>query len=297
MRKHRAFIFATSGVAAAAIAAACVGDDPTSSGTTTPEGGSSPDAASPDTALPLGDGGGTADTGVDATKRHCETLVKPAAPTEFFCADFDGPDASEGWTNTFRVDGGIFGLTTAAAVSLPQALEVKPPPGVIGNGTGPALQWASVGGKNFVQAELRARMNPANSGGLASYTGEIKLLEITTTNALAAFYYTQGANLTAESNYVGYYIKLAGFGGAAEQTDFPVTTPLSTAVWTDVKLTFFASGRVTLTYNGISILDQTKYPSMDTSVTYSVGAAASGDVNEPKAMRYDNVELTLVREQ
>lgn len=308
MRGDRAFIIGSIGVAAVAIIAACVGDDPTSApGTTgTPEGG-------PDTGLAQdsggsgNDGGGADDTGTDsgadAAKRYCETVAKPVAPTEFFCADFDGTDVAEGWTKAVTIDGGaadggVFTLTNTVAVSLPQSFAAKPPNGT-GNGTAPLLSWTSVGAKNFAQAELRVRMNPSNTGIVPTYTGTIKLLEIRTSNGAAALWYTNGANLTsnpASNGYVGYFIKVSTFGGAAQLSDHPLTTPLANTTWTDAKLTFFKNGRVTLTYNGISIFDQTKYASTDTSVTFSVGAALSGAVTEQKVMRYDNVEVTLTRD-
>ncbi len=230
-------------------------------------------------------------------KRHCETVTKPLAPTEFFCADFDGPDASEGWTNTFRTDGGTLDLTTSAFVSAPQGLVAHPANG-IGNGSGPQLQWSAAGAENFVKAELRAHMNPTAPGGLTSYTGIIKLLEVTTTNALVGFYFSNGSDLAstpAQNNYVGYFIKAAAFGGAAVQADYPVTTALATTTWTDVKLTWQASGQTDLSYNAVSVFNKALFGSTDTSLTFSVGAASSGNVIEPTQMRFDDIEITLDR--
>lgn len=299
MRMRRALFVSAIGLSCtAAIVAACVGDDPappaanTNDSGTVQETGTSPDTGSSSDAGTDVDATDAAD---DVAKRHCELVTKPLAPTEFFCADFDGPDASEGWTTTLRADGGAFGLTTSAAVSLPQALVVQPPNG-IGNGSGPALQWTSVGAKNFARAELRAQMNPSNSGGVTSYTGDILLLEVRTSNALASLGYTQGGTVGATSNYTGYFIRVAAFGGAAIQNMFPIATPLTQATWTDVKLTYESGGRVVLTYNNVSVFDQTNYGSTDTKVTFTVGAAASGNVAEPKQMRYDDVELTLFRQ-
>ena len=127
----------------AAIVAACVGDDasPPSAGNTNdaatvPETGTTPDTGSSSDA---GTDTNTTDASDDVAKRHCELVTKPQAPTEFFCADFDGADASEGWTTMLCFDGGTFALTKEAAVSLPQALDVQLANG-IGNGSGPVLQ-------------------------------------------------------------------------------------------------------------------------------------------------------------
>lgn len=286
-----------------AAVAACVGDDP---GTTAgpQDGGNGGDSGNGTDSGNGGndagnDSGGDHDSGADAALRHCQTVAKPVAPAEFFCADFDGPDASEGWTSTVRPDGGTLDFTTAAFTSPPQGIVVHPPMG-IGNGSGPELTWQSVGAKNFVKAELRAQMNPTNPGGVTSYTGIIKLLEIRTTNALVAFYYSNGSDLVsnpAANNYVGYFVKAAAFGGAAVQSDYPVTTPLGLTTWTSVKLTWQSTGQADVSYNDVSVFNKTLYGSTDTSVTFAVGAASSGDVNEPKQMRYDDVEITVNRQQ
>jgi len=307
MRSFRWFFLTAGVLASVAIAAACVGDDPGSGDTIAPPGEDSGGGGTPDTGssgnIDSGnvgnDSGNVQDSGADVVLRHCQTVSKPVAPTEFFCADFDGPDASEGWTTTVRTDGGTLDLTTSAFTSPPQGLVVHPAIAT-GTGSGPELNWKSVGAMNFQKAVLRAHMNPTNPGGVTSYTGIIKLLEITTTNALVAFYYTEGANLVsnpASNNYVGYFIKAAAFGGAAVQSDYPVTTPLSPTTWTDVKLTWQSTNQVDLSYNNVSVFNKAIYGSVDTSVTFTIGAASSGQVSEPKQMRYDDVEITLDRMQ
>jgi hypothetical protein len=304
---RRGFVLAGIGGATVAIVAACVGDDPAANAPS-PDGGGASDgttSTTPDTGGPTFDGSGGEDTGTledagaDAAKRHCETVTKPAAPTEFFCADFDGPDASEGWSTTLRADGGTFDLTNTVAVSLPQSLAVRPPVVASGNPGAPALQWMSAGAKNFLRGELRVRMNRTNAGGIATYTGFIKLLEIKTSNGLAGFYYMKGGTLQTSPNtpnYTGYLIRTQTTAGGAQLLDYPIATSPIDATWTDVKLTFSKVGRVTLTYNDDPIFDQTKYATTDTTVTFAVGAATSGAVNEQRTMRYDNVELTLERD-
>src|SRR4051812_15802568 len=94
----------SSGVMAVA---ACVGDDPMPSGTGTDGadsgggGATDSDSSSTDSGS---DSGTLEDAGTDAAKRYCDTVSTPIAPTEFFCADFDGVDPVEGWTKSMNPD-------------------------------------------------------------------------------------------------------------------------------------------------------------------------------------------------
>jgi hypothetical protein len=155
------------------------------------------------------------------------------------------------------------------------------------------------GAQNFTEAALRTQMNPTQLGGVVSYTGSVKLLEITTSNALVSFNFTRGANLSPPANmmgYSGYYLTASAFGGAAIKSDYVVGTALQPNTWTDVKLDWLAStGNMKLTYNGITIVNQTGYGSTDTQVKFTVGSLASGQVSVSESMRFDDVECTVSR--
>lgn len=282
---------------------ACV-DDATGSGST--------DAGSDGEALPFDSSGGdvvgndsgpgndAADAGADTgPKRHCATVAPPVGSSDFLCADFDGTSLSEGWTTTLKSDAGVLEVTTSVATSTPNALLTQGVDGV-SSGEGGALAWHAVGAQAFASATIRAHMNgTAIAGAVPSYTGHVQLLQIITTNALVELDYTRGGTLgppASKSNYTGYYIASEAFGGAAVAEYFDVATPVPTSSWTDVDLTWLASGSVTLTYNGISILSHSAIGSTDTSIDFSIGELSIGSVTMPEAMRYDDVELSTTRQ-
>jgi len=224
---------------------ACV-DDPTGSGST--------DAGTDGEALPFDSSGGdvvvgndsgtgndAGDAGADTgPKRHCASVAPPVGSSDFLCADFDGTSLSEGWTTTLKSDAGVLEVTTTVATSTPNALLTQGVNGV-SSGEGGALKWHAVGAQAFASATIRARMNGTALAGVApGYTGHVQMLQIITTNALVELDYVRGGTLgppASKSDYTGYYIASAAFGGAAAIEYFDVGTPIPTNSWTDVNFT------------------------------------------------------------
>lgn len=301
-RGTRAFLFlALVGTCGASLVVACVGDDPvgtgSDSGTPIVASDASVDTAvtptpGPDTSTPVD--ANVADTNVaDAAKTFCSTQIAPVGFTDFFCADFDGTGpVEEGFTNKTLSDGGVLSRTTAVAYSAPNALFTS----ALGTNRVGTLSWRKTGGATFTQAVLTARVNPDILGGVVPPgTGDVKLLEITSSNALAAVYYTAGGSVGGTANYTGYYYEGRAFGGGVALKQFPITTRLTSSTWTEVKLTWASTGAVTVAYNGVTVFTDSGFSSTDTALTFTVGSAGSGTTGAVPPHRFDDVMFAIRR--
>lgn len=293
-------LVALVGACTASAIVACVGDEPvTTAGdsaapTPTPTSTTPTDSSTPP---PVPDAGKPADASVpdaaDAARTFCSTQIAPVGFTDFFCADFDGAGpVEEGFTGKTVSDGGVLSRTTVVAFSDPSALLTA---GMGTNRVG-TLSWRKTGGARFTQAVLSARVNPdVLAGVVAPNTGDVKLLEVTSTNALVAVYYTAGGSVGGAANYTGYFFQARAFGGAATLKELPITTGLTASSWTHVKLAWDADGSVTLSYNDVPIFTDRGFASVDTALTFTVGSAGRGTTGGVPPHRYDNVTFAVRR--
>jgi len=305
MRIRPLFFAAACGLSAIGIFVACTGDDPAT--TTTPidsgtQGDSNappppPPPPGPPPAPPPGDGG------ADADARYCNTRVAPPGSDHFFCADFDGTDAGEGWTATERDDGGTLATTTAVATSPPNGLVAHAQQGNLVFGGG-AFTWTTPpGAKNVAQIVLHADVNPAALGGVVpNYSGHVKLLEVSTPDAAVRLVYTRGGNLglpASMTNYTGYYVQASTSGGAAALSEYAAPTILSQLpvnTWRTITLTYLTSGTAKIDINGVTVFTQAVYGTTQTTASAIIGEVAAGQVTMPQPMRYDNVDVVVTRD-
>lgn len=286
---------------AGAVVVACVGDEPVTTGVDAATPTPTVEASTPlDSAVPPGDAGfdtaapfDSSPDAADASKTFCDGQITPVGFADFFCADFDrGGPIEEGFTRKNQTDGGVLSRTTAVAFSDPASLLTS------GGGTNRvgSLSWKKTGAAAFSQATLTARVNPDILGGVvAPNTGSVKLLEITTSNALVSVLYTAGGNVGGQANYTGFYFRSAAFGGAAAQSEMPITTGLTANTWTNVKITWAATGAASVSYNDVVIFSMNTFGSVDTALTFTVGSEGSGTTGGVPPYRYDNVLFAIRR--
>ena len=280
------------------LVAACVGDEPvptTDASTSTPVDATTPvDSSTPpadsstDTSKPV------VDSGADATgKTFCDGQIAPVGFADFFCADFDGPGPfDQGFTSKNQSDGGILARTTAVVFSDPASLLTS---GGGVNRVG-SLSWRKTGPAAFTQAVLTVRVNPDILGGVvAPNTGSVKLLEITTSNALVSLRYTAGGTVDGQANYTGYFFRASAFGGAAALTEMRIATNLAANSWTNVKLSWAADGAASVSYNEVAVFNTSTYGSTDTALTFTVGSEGSGTTGGVPPYRYDNAMFAIRR--
>lgn len=259
------------------------------------------DSATPqvDSATPPAEGGLDAAVDGEAGPKttHCDGVAAPVGvnPGDFLCADFDSPMLMKGWDNITRTDGGVIEKTMDVAVSPPNALSTTAS-GSFGQGT---LTWKKNGAQKFTGATAVFHINPSVLGGVVpAAQGTLELVHITTSNASVTFGYSRGSNdFGGPPGYIGYFVNVAAFGGAAAIQRFKITAvQLDPNVWTEVRLTWeAASGIVAVAYNNNKIFSQTGFSSLDTSVSFRLGAYGSGDVGIMPLHRFDDVELSIRR--
>ena len=256
------------------------------------------DSSTPPTeeAGPKADAGADADAGSETgpPQTYCDSVAPPVGSVHFLCADFDSPLIGKGWDDVTRKVGGMVDKTTDVAVSMPNAL-LATAKGVGSEGT---LTWKRIGANRFTEATAIFSINPTILAGVAlPSAGVLELLHITTTNGSITFGYSRGStdfDVTG-ARYTGYYVSNAAFGGAAAIMRYKVPTALDPQVWTEVKLAWEASGKFNLSYNGINVLGIAGFSTMDTSVSFRLGAYADGDLGIMPQHRFDNVGFSIRR--
>lgn len=292
-------LFAAAATGAAAVSLlACLGDFNVLPPET--DAASKVDSATPpiDGTTPPGDGGFDARDDGDAGPRptRCDGVATPVGvnPGDFLCADFDSPVLSKAWDSVIRTDGGVIEKTSDVAVSQPSAMSTT------ASGFGQAtLLWRKGGAQRFTEATAVFQINPSVLAGVAPpATGTLELMHITTSNASVTFGYSRGSNdFGGPPGYYGYYVNVAAFGGAAAIQRFKITgAPLDPNVWTEVTVTWEAAGgSVIVLYNKTKIFSETGFSSLDTSVSFRLGAYAAGNVGVMPLHRFDDVALSIRR--
>ena len=204
------------------------------------------------------------------------------------------PLLSKGWDSITRTDGGVIEKTSDVAVSQPNAMSTTAS-GSFGQGT---LFWRKGAAQRFTEATAVFQINPTVLGGVVpAATGTLELMHITTSNASVTFGYSRGSNdFGGPPGYYGYFVNVAAFGGAAAIQRFKITgAPLEPNVWTEVKVSWEATGSVIVLYNKTKIFSETGFSSLDTSVSFRLGAYAAGNVGVMPFHRFDDVALSIRR--
>ncbi len=258
------------------------------------------DSASPpvDGAAPPVDGAVDSPTDPDAGPKptRCDGVVPPVGVNagDFLCADFDSPMLGKAWDSVFRSDGGTIEKTSDVAVSQPNAMTTTAR-GSFSEGT---MLWKKGGPQAFSQATAAFHINPSILGGVVpAADGLLELMRISTSNASVTFGFSRGSNDFGGAPYYGYFVNVSAFGGAAAIKRFTISTvQLDANVWTAVKLIWeAATGNVVVLYNNNKIFSETGFSSLDTVVSFRLGAFAAGDVGIMPAHRFDDVELSIRR--
>ena len=198
----------------------------------------------------------------------------------------------KGWDAITRTDGGTAEKTTDVAISNPNALSTN----AQGFGAEGALTWRRNGPMTFTEATAIFHINPGVIGGVAPpSSGTLELMAMTTSNASVTFGHSRGSTEFDGNPYYGYFMYNAAFGGAAALNRYKIATSLVPDSWTEVKVVWEAAGKFNVFYNGINVLGISGFGSTDTSVSFRLGATASGNAQLMPVHRFDDIELSIRR--
>ena len=274
---------------------ACVGDDPTIVAPAEKDAGTDASSNQDDRATPpLADASVTADA-ADAAVRKCQTVTPPPAPNDFFCADFDGTQLSEGWTGTPRADAGTLSLSTLTSTSTPSALRARAPFGTTFLSRGSSLDWQKLGATTIRDVDVTFDFNPVQVVGvLTPSTGDIGLVAIevggsggsTITHALRS---TRGKKVLSDGGaHVGLFLQSSLTGGAATQVTEALTIVPVPGVWTNIQIVASSTGQVVIRFNGIAVFNKTIFPFSESRVQLSLGAVAIGATPVDEVFQFDS---------
>jgi hypothetical protein len=284
---------------ATAALVACLGDDPSLPPPAAGDADAQADGAS---ATPDGSSGEDAapavDAGADAAGRHCARYTPPSGAAQSFCADFDGDDLDEGWNEAILTDGGTLERTKSFFFSAPQALLALPAKS--GFDQGGALFLERGGPDQVTEISLRMRLNPALPGGIRpADTSSYEVTRVGTDRLIFELRYTdRGETSGLGADYKGFFAVRMLLGGAAQILYDPLPVQPQFDAWTDVRITWRSTGNIAMTFNGVSVLNLPgSAPAASTLVRARVGALAKGALGEPTAMRFDDVEIAVKREE
>lgn len=290
--RRRGHVLAAAALAAAALVVACVGEDVTATDATTPDAApSSPSSSDAGPAVDGGDGGGPeldASPSQDAGTRFCATQSPELGVADFFCADFDGPDVKQGFTDPLVPDGGALSAATDLFFSPPASLSTS------GNAT---LTWTKAGPSRFSQLDLEFRLFVGELGGVAApSTTPVSVAQIASLDTQISLVFTRGGVVEGGA-YVGYYVRASWCPGPCALIERKVPSPPTNA-WTRVRLVWNKAGDVNLTYNGVDALTVTAVtPSDSVKVSARVGLEVEG-ADAPLMTRhlFDDVLVRVKRE-
>jgi hypothetical protein len=277
---------------------ACLGDDPPPTPLVAVDADAPADSAShPPDGSSVEDAAPAVDAGADAG-RHCARYTPPSGAAQSFCADFDGADLDEGWNEAILTDGGTLDRTKSFFFSAPQALLALPAKS--GFDEGGALFLERGGPDQVTEISLRMRLNPALPGGIRpADTSSYEVARVGTDRLIFELRYTdRGETSNLGADYKGFFAVRMLLGGAAQilYDQLPVQPQFD--AWTDVRITWRSTGNIAMTFNGVSVLNLSgSAPPASTLVRARVGALAKGALGAPTAMRIDDVEIAVKREQ
>ena len=289
-RRRLVFGFSVLGASAAlASLAACVGDDPV---TVDPGSG---EASTPTPGQEAGPGPGvdssvpTPDAGVDSgPKRFCDTQAPLTGVTDFFCADFDGTKADEGFTKAIIPDGGAVQLDTSGFFSPPASLKTT---------NGATVYWEKIGALPFLEVDVHVRVNVGALGGVvAPSTGYVTLLKLQSIDTTVELRFTAGGSVDG-TMYTGYYVSAVFCPGPCGVQEKKLNTSLPTNVWTDAGMLWQKTGGVSVTFNGLNVMPEpiTFASTTSTKISTTLGPVTVGAPVGIGRHTYDNLVVSVKR--
>jgi hypothetical protein len=287
--------FAVSVVTLIALAA-CVADDPTTgSGDDTSGNDASTDGSSSGNDGSIGSDGSitTTDSGVDSgPKRYCQTISPPDGSADFFCADFDGTNLTEGFLDASVTDASSISADHSIYFSSPTSLNV-----MLNGAAGETayLSWPTSGSANLSQVTASTEIREVTVGGTHQLDGYVFLLSIAFTGSYEVDYgYTFGGSVTDASTYEGYVLNVRHSPGLTRQ--YPVNPNALPAGWTNVSLSVDVdTGDVTLSYGGTVIGTAPGFGATEGAATIQVGGSSFNDLTTGGNWLFDNFQVSTVR--
>ena len=232
-----------------------------------------------------------ADAGGDAAdaapKRFCATQAPLTGVTDFFCADFDGTKADEGFTRADVPDGGALTLATDAFFSAPNSLTNK---------GGATLVWEKVGATPFLEMSVDVHINVGALGGVVPpSTGYITIVRLSSIDSNVDLRYTNGG-MVEGATYTGYYVTVVSCPGACALFEKKLSNNLPQNVWTDVQIVWQMAGAVKVNFNGLSVLDlASSGPTTSTKASATLGVTSFGSPVGVGRHAYDNFIVSVKR--
>jgi hypothetical protein len=272
--------------------AACVGDDPaTSPDPATADDASvvpmpTADSSTADTRAPDSPDAADAGGGDAAPKRFCATQAPLTGVTDFFCADFDGTKADEGFTTSDVPDGGALTLATDAFFSAPASLLTK---------GGATLVWEKISALPFLEVDVDVHINVGNLGGVVPpSTGYLSIVRLESIDSNIELRYTNGG--TAEgTTYTGYYVTGVFCPNACALVEKKLSNTFPTNVWTDVQMVWQKTGAITVNLNSLPVVNMTGVATTSTKVSAQIGVVTNGNPVGVGTHAYDNLVVSVKR--
>lgn len=282
---------------AVALLFACVGDEPELRGpSTSPEDdastrgtqGGDGEAPRQDSGVTTTDAGVGADADA-APLRFCQTEPRPADVADFFCADFDGANVGEGFTEQIVPDGGALGQSADIYFSEPYSLTVK---------KSAELVWKKVGPLPFSELAMRVRVNVGNLGGSVSPSHtDMRILRLGAPEGAASLdiNYTDERVVDGQA-HTGYLLQFSACPDACSFLEKRIPTLLPKSVWTDLMVTWTRAGVVTVSYDGTAVLSTNVGLVTSTNVEASIGLVGGANVPFMARHSFDNVIVSVKRQ-
>ena len=221
-----------------------------------------------------------------ATARFCTTQAPLTGVVDFFCADFDGTKADEGFTSASLPDGGALMLTTDSFFSAPNSLTNK---------NDATLFWEKIGATPFLETQVNVRINVGSLGGLVPpSTGYVTILRLSSVDTNVELRYADGAFVEG-ATYKGYYVNAAFCPNACGVEEKKLTNQLPVNVWTDVQIIWQKTGAVKVNLNGLTVADLTSASTTSTKIAATLGVVQIGAPVGVGRHAYDNFIVSVKR--
>lgn len=273
---------------------ACVGDEPTLTRAPLPLAEDAAPAPSPDggdeaeaAATPTEEAGADAGLGdADASSRFCATQAAGAGVRDFFCADFDGADLTEGFTSINLPDGGSITRITDVAYSAPSSIATQ------GNAS---LVWEKTDPVNFSELEVSMRLNVGSQlGSPPPSDGSTTIFELAAGPTTVRFSFARGAIIDGATGYTGYFVSSITCPSACTSTLKRVSS-IPVNVWTLIRLRWTSAGAGELWIDGEQAFAGPLHSAAASKVTVRTGLRALGSAPVTPRHAFDNLTISVRR--